>query len=218
MSDINNTVVFSASHEAVIDAKKAQAGYCHTSWSDSDLEAIRCHIRDFYKFEQVGKCAFCKQNVSTTSALNCHVEHVVPKSKHIDFMFTPKNLCVICADCNQIKREQETLGTIPNTIKRASRIRQYPRSSNAFKIVHPHFDIYDEHILVVNGYYLDKTTKGHFTIGACKLNRRLHEFGWEITNIDDDKVSETMNKYLEEKDPIKRVAYLYNLKRQIILT
>lgn len=219
MPDINNTVAFSPAHEAVIDAKKAQIGYSHTSWSDTDLEIIRGHIRDFYKYEQVGKCAFCKQNVSITSALNCHVEHIVPKSKHLDFMFTPKNLCVICADCNQIKREQETLGTIPNTVKRPNSIRQYPRSSNAFKIVHPHFDIYDDHILVVGGcYYLDKTKKGHFTIGACNLNRRLHEFGWEITNIDDDKISETMNKYLEEKDPIKKNSHLDNLKRQIILT
>ena len=218
MPDIHSEIKYSLEIETAINSKKAQIGFNHTNWSDEDLEKVRVSIRTFYTKEQVGVCAYSKQNVSTTSALNCHVEHIVPKSKYLDFIFTPKNLCVICADCNTIKREQETLGTIPNTITGASTRQQYPRTPNAFKIVHPHFDIYEDNILITNGYYIDKTPKGHFTIGACKLNRKLHEFGWEVTDINDATVTETMNKYLDEKDPIKRNSYLTKLKKQLILT
>lgn len=218
MPDIQNEISYSLGSEAIINQKKTQIGFDHTNWSDPDLEAVRVEIRTFYTSEQVGICAFCKQNVSTTSALNCHVEHIVPKSKHMDFIFTPKNLCVICADCNTIKREQETIGIIQNTITKPESRRQYPRTQNAFKIVHPHFDVYDDHILITNGYYIDKTAKGHFTIGACKLNRKLHQFGWEVSNISDAVVCDTMNKYLDEKDPIKKNSYLTKLKKQLILT
>lgn len=217
MADIQNPITFSAEVIAIIKSKKLQSNFAHTCWSDDDMEPIRVAIRGFYSKEQGGICAYCKQSVSITSALNCHVEHIVPKSKHLDFIFTPKNLCVVCAECNQIKREQETLGTIPNTITNSNRRKQYPRTRSAFKIVHPHFDIYDDNILVTNGYYIDKTKKGHFTIGACKLNRKLHEFGWEITTISDDQITETMNKYLEEKDSIKRNAYLTKLKKLLII-
>lgn len=218
MQDINNPIVFNSTIKAIITNKLLQIGFTHTNWSDADLESVRVAIRTHYRKEQLGVCSYCKKDISTTSALNCHVEHIVPKSKHLDFIFTPKNLCVICADCNQIKREQETLGSIPNTITNPTTRKIYPRSSNAFKIVHPHFDRYDDHILVTNGYYIDITPKGHFTIGACNLNRKLHEFGWEVSIINDKDLSETMSNYLDEKDPIRRNAYLLKLKKQLILT
>jgi len=44
-------------------------------------------------------------------------------------------------------------------------------------IVHPHFDDYDDHIIKANRIYIDRTLKGHWTIGACALNRFYHTFG-----------------------------------------
>ncbi len=218
MPDIVNAIVFNAELENLIRNKKSQTGFNHTSWSDNDLEPLRNSLRVFYRNEQNGFCAFCRQNVSLTSALNCHVEHIVPKSLHLDFIFIPKNICVICADCNQIKRDQETLGEIPDTVTSPTTRRQYPRASSSFEIVHPHFDIYDEHILVTNGYYIDRTPKGHFTIGACKLNRKLHVFGWEVSVISEAEISSTMNDFLDEKDAMQRLHLLTKLKKMLILS
>lgn len=201
MADINNQVVFTTEINQQISTKSSQKGFNHQNWGDNDLLGVRSFIRNFYRNEQTGICAFCKEPVSLVSALNCHVEHIVPKSLHLDFIFTPKNLCVICADCNMIKREQETLGEIPETLENADAT-IYPRSSNAFKIVHPHFDIYTEHILIKSGFYIDKTSKGHFTIGACKLNRKLHVFGYEIT--EDERLDEMMFSYLDEKNLLEK--------------
>ncbi|GAB3892310.1 hypothetical protein GCM10028803_05000 [Larkinella knui] len=216
MPEIDVPVVYTPEINAIIANKKLQEGFSHLSWADEDLEAMRIFIRRYYYQIQKGICSYCRQRVSTQSALNCHVEHIVPKSKHLDFMFTPKNLCVICADCNQIKREQETLGQEIDTVNNPNRIIQYPRVSNSFKIVHPHFDNYNEHIVEINGFYLDQTDKGHFTIGACKLNRKLREFGWESIEINDAMITELMNRYLDEPDPLKRAAILQSLKRHLI--
>lgn len=213
MADITSPIELSANTLKIIADKEVEPTYSYESWGDDDLEPVRKEIRDYYKVKQDAKCAFCRQPVSLVSALNCQVEHIVPKKLHEDYMFTPTNLCVICADCNQIKRDQETLDTIPETMSRASSRKQYPRSSKAFKIVHPHFDNWNDHIIVFDDLYVDKSMKGHFTIGACKLNRKLHEFGYveEITN--DEDISELMNQFLEEKDSIKRRQILNKIKK-----
>ncbi|SDZ70593.1 TIGR02646 family protein [Variovorax sp. YR266] len=201
----------------LIASKLADQSFTHEDWARDELEALRHHIRAHYRRAQVGICAYCRQSVSLQSAMNCHVEHIAPKSKYRHFIFEPKNLCVICADCNAIKREQEVLRNEPDTVVGGEGRKRYPRSSNAFKIVHPHYDEYERHIKVVNGaYYLDLSSKGHFTIGACKLNRRLREFGWEAP-YDDADVSAAAEKFLGTKDPLTRSAALKSLQEMLIL-
>lgn len=215
MVDINFSIQISKEAQKIIDLK-IKSLFSHNNWNDDDLATIRKEIRDFYRTQQKGICSYCKQSVSLVSALNCHVEHIVPKSLHLEFIFTPKNLCVVCADCNQIKKEQETLGQIPQTMTRASSRKRYPNSSGAFKIIHPHFDKYDDHILILNGYYIDKgSKKGNFTIGACNLNRKLGAFGWEPEITDDKEIISEMNAYMEETDSLKRTRHLNNLKNKL---
>jgi uncharacterized protein (TIGR02646 family) len=216
MPDINSALVFSKESNEIIRQKKESTTFTYADWSNGDLEALRKEIRNHYRNEQKGSCSYCKQPVSLVSALNCHVEHIVPKSLHLKFMFTSKNLCVICADCNQIKREQETLGEIPETMSNPTGRVNYPTASSSFKIVHPHFDNYDDHILIVNGYYIDKgSKKGNFTIGACNLNRKLGVFGWEPEIVNDTKLISEMNAYIIETDFQKRVRHLENIKKQL---
>lgn len=212
MADIDNSISYSQNSKNIIEQKSKDPNFSHNNWGDEDLVDLRREIRNFYKEEQKGICSFCKKDVSLISAMNCTVEHIVPKSLHLDYIFVEKNLCVICADCNQIKREQETLGEIPETIKNSKDRKKYPRSSNAFKIVHPHFDNYDDHIFMTNGFYVDKSVKGHFTIGACKLNRKLHVFGREEVS-NDALVSELTNQYLEEDDYFKGQIILEKLNK-----
>ncbi|MFQ1636578.1 HNH endonuclease [Aeromonas veronii] len=216
MADINSCVVFSADILTLIAEKLSDNGFSHECWGDESLLPLRQAVRNHYREVQLGKCSYCQNPVSLRSASNCHVEHIAPKSKYLNFIFEPKNLCVVCADCNEIKREQEVLNEVPDTIVNGEQRIQYPRSSNAFKVVHPHFDKYDEHIVIFNGYYVDLSIKGHFTIGACKLNRHLHEFGWEQNCINEDDISEQMNAYLESVDTIDRHRALDTLKRMLI--
>ena len=215
MPDIENQISFTTEVKKVLREKLKDTNFKYTDWSDSSLEETRQLIRDFYRNEQNGKCAYCKAGVSLQSANNAHVEHILPKSKHLKFIFEPKNLCVICADCNEIKREKEALGS-PDKVLKKNEISLYPRSSKAFIIVHPHFDNYHEHIrILVGGEYVDRTPKGHVTIGMCKLNRFFHKFGWpdEPSTLQD--MLKTAEEMLKSNDPLSQVKLLKQLAKQI---
>lgn len=216
MADIQAPIVYDELALMIIDQLLADASFSYKNWSDDHVEGLRKKIRDHYRESQLGICAYCRDAVSIVSSANCHVEHVAPKSRYRDFMFEPKNLCVICADCNEIKRNQEVMQEVPDTVVRGATRKRYPRSSNAFKIVHPHFDSFAHHIEKINGLFFDKTPKGHFTIGACNLNRRLRKFGWEKA-YDDAVVSEAAQRFLDTQDPLARAAALGALKKMLIL-
>lgn len=181
MAEINEAIKLSQNCELLIKKAKKIDGFSFRSWSKDELLEVRKEIRSFYRNKQKAKCAYCK-NPITRSPSGCHVEHIVAKSLHEEFMFTPKNLCVICPDCNEIKREQEVTRTIESTLKNDS-AKSYPRSSNAFNIYHPHFDYYDQHIAEIDGYYFDRTDKGANTIRMCVLNRKLRDFGFDDSAI-----------------------------------
>ncbi len=216
MASVLKAIAYSESAQKLIGTFNIDQFFDHKIWDTEDLEELRKEIRDFYRIEQKAICSYCRQVISIVYPTNAHIEHIAPKSIHPEYIFEAKNLCVICSDCNQIKRDQETLGEIPETMTNASNRRRYPSSSNAFKIVHPHFDNYDDHILIINGCYIDKgSKKGNFTIGACNLNRKLAVFGWEPNIIDDEKITNEMNSFIDETDPEKRKKHLGNIKKQL---
>lgn len=216
MSDIKFPVSFTKDLLQTITSKTDSPTFTHRDWGAPELEAVRRHVRDHYRTAQNGFCAYCRGVVSIQSASNCHVEHIAPKSTYQRFMFEPKNLCVVCADCNEIKREQEVANEGPDPVKKGGNRRIYPRSSGAFKIVHPHFDVWDHHIQKFGPFYGDKSDKGHFTIGACKLNRHLRKFGWESV-YDDAEISADAQAYLDNRDPVGRGQALQKLKSKLVL-
>lgn len=213
MPDIDRPVEFNEAALASIEAVTSQPGFRYQDWGGEALEGVRSFIRNHYRIVQFGRCSYCRNTVSLDSALNCHVEHIVPKSLHPEFMFEPRNLCVVCADCGGIKRNQETAATIMETIQGAAGRVQYPRSSGAFLIVHPHFDVYGEHIHIILGrYYVDKSDKGAFTIRACELNRHLRIFGWDPRLFDEVELEAAMRAYLDGQGVGDRVVALARLK------
>lgn len=216
MSDIKSPVSFTSDLLQTIASKMGSPTFTHRDWGSPDLEAVRSHIREHYRTEQKGFCAYCRGSVSIQSASNCHVEHIAPKSRYQNFMFEPRNLCVVCADCNEIKREQEVTNEEPDPVYKGKGRKLYPRSSRTFKIVHPHFDVWDHHIQKFGPVFADKTDKGHFTIGACKLNRYLRKFGWE-SEYDDAEISADARAYLDNPNPAGRVQDLQKLKAKLVL-
>jgi len=207
---IDNIVEFNDGYSQLINDKLADPEFEHTSWGDDELQGLRSAIRTFYRSEQVGICAYCNNDVSLVTAGNAHIEHIAPKSLYPNFIFEPKNLCVVCSDCNTIKRNQEVMDDIPDTL--ANDVIRYPRSSNAFKIVHPHFDDYETHIRKKGRIYIDRTPKGSFTIGACKLNRYFHQFGVDDEFIDDEELIGVMNNFMEGRNAIQKARALNQLR------
>ena len=212
MPDISDPIVFNSGQKKIISAKLKDKTFKSSDWSESDLLALRVAIRTYYRDIQKGICSYCKKDVSLQSASNSHVEHIVPKSKELKFIFEPKNLCVVCADCNEIKRELETLKQEENPIKRKKKYRLYPRKSNSFKIVHPHFDTYDKHIFKCGDIYFDLSVKGSFTIMACRLNRKIHKYGMEPMLLSESQLLDLMADYAKETDFTKKQIVFNRLR------
>ena len=202
---IKNHFTYKSDELALIKTKKLE-GFTHRDWSHEAFMSLRSRIRDFYRREQNGNCAYCMQPISLQAAANAQVEHILPKSKHEEFIFEVKNLCVICADCNQAKGAKSALnGEEIDTIQIPPR--RYPSSSNRFLIIHPAIDVYHEHIAINGKLYIDLTSKGHFTIGACNLNRFTQKFGIEQSMLDDFGIFQLLESYSSGGEQEKRMAF-----------
>ncbi|ALS32446.1 hypothetical protein PTRA_a1195 [Pseudoalteromonas translucida KMM 520] len=146
-------IEFTKEQKALIKEVVDTPEFNHIDWSSDSLENLRSSIRN---------------------AANCQVEHIAPKSKYKNFIFTPKNLCVVCVDCNNAKRDIDVVKPLPLKKERT----KYPPSSQ-FLIIHPHFDTYDEHLIKFGErFYFSLTEKGSCTYSVCKLNKGLADMGY----------------------------------------
>lgn len=127
------------------------------------IKSFKTNLRkDMYK-KQNELCAFCRIHIPS-ACVPMHREHIVYKDKHPQWMFLPENLCVACPTCNEFKGTTEVL--VDQNVK------TYPTSGDGFKIIHPLYDKYSDHIELVGGIlYRGKTDKGIFTINTCHLYR-----------------------------------------------
>lgn len=175
MALINTAVQYSEASLELIRNKRSAIDFTHLSWGDEDLQPVRREVREHYRNEQRLRCAYCLGPVSDRAAEGAPIDHIVPKSLNLHFVFEGRNLCVTCPDCNAIKNSRQVLTEYDEPVDPS--VRRYPRSSRAFKIVHPHFDEYSEHIYKADKVYIDLSSKGLWTIGVCKLNRFFHRFG-----------------------------------------
>ncbi|WP_267406086.1 MULTISPECIES: HNH endonuclease [unclassified Chryseobacterium] len=215
MADIDKPIKFTSEFTQRISQKLSDPTFKIEDWSHEDLKDIRKFIRDYYR-DLTKKCSYCRKEISLQSANNCHIEHIIPKSSNKKFMFEPKNLCVICSDCNEIKKNKEVEGNIDKVISNNKAYKQYPRSKDSFLIVHPHFDNYDEHIFHCDDIYIDLTPKGTYTMYICKLNRKIHKYGIEPIALSQSELFDLFNKIMSEKNFTKQSILLNKLRSYFI--
>ncbi|MEZ9061019.1 MULTISPECIES: hypothetical protein [unclassified Vibrio] len=139
-------------------------------WDDRRVTTMKSNIKKHYIAEQDKTCAYCQVNMHTTHGMVWDTEHIIDKDSSPQWMFEPLNLCVSCKDCNGAK------GTRTST--KGKTYKNFPRKSENYRIIHPHFDDYDEHIKVAvpGAVYLFQTDKGRNTIEVCGL-LRYHKTG-----------------------------------------
>lgn len=205
MAHINKPYEFAADELETIKFLN-ENGFTYREWGNETLQSIRSSIRKHYREVQQGLCCYCMKPVSLQAAGNAHIEHILPKSIFHDFIFEPKNLCVICAECNTAKNNSNVINDdeIDTCIGPA---KLYPRSTERFKIVHPHIDEYSEHIIRTGIFYIDRSPKGHFTIGVCKLNIAAHKFGHSEGALDDYEFFLMMQTFQSGDEQEKRTVF-----------
>ncbi|WP_418114365.1 HNH endonuclease domain-containing protein [Vibrio scophthalmi] len=162
---IENPVAYSEDELALVDDFIARDDKSGDDWAAAEFNDIKSTIKTHYKIEQNYKCPYCAVTYPVGHGMAWDIEHIVPREKKSQFMFEPRNLCVACKDCNGAKSSKEVLVN-PNRVR-------FPNASQDYKIIHPHFDVYQEHInaVVPGDFYRPLSIKGEFTIVACRLLR-----------------------------------------------
>lgn len=162
MKEVN----FSDSEKALITEFELSADKKPDTWSDDKYSAIKKTIKDHYIKEQNHTCCFCQQRIVVQHNRAWDTEHILSRSSHPEFMFKPINLCVTCIDCNLEKSSKPILHRPLNNLR-------YPARSSAFTVIHPHLDIYENHlkVIVAGELYQWKTQKGRKTINIYGLDR-----------------------------------------------
>ena len=139
------------------------SGLRPASWSDDRVADFKARAKKHYIAEQDNCCCYCNERWLTEHGRVWDLEHVVPKAVHPNFTFEPLNLATSCPDCNNAKREKETL------INPATSA--YPSTADSFEVVHPHFDRWEDHIERVGVVFRPITDRGTWTVKNCNLGR-----------------------------------------------
>lgn len=141
-------------------------------WEDVSVTEMKLRIKKHYISEQGETCAYCKVDLHTSHGMVWDTEHIIDKDSSPQWIFEPLNLCVSCKDCNQSKWNRAV------TKSKSTSYKSFPNKKANYRIVHAHFDNYEDHIQVaVPGVtYRYKSEKGRQTIETCGL-LRYHELG-----------------------------------------
>ncbi len=83
MPDITQAYAFDSEDLKAIQLKKSQNSFSYKNWEDEDLAKTKGKIRKYYRLIQDYRCAYCREYISNLSPLNCQIEHIIPKSKHV---------------------------------------------------------------------------------------------------------------------------------------
>lgn len=160
---IANPVQFNEDEQALIDGLLNEDEFDGAVWEKEVITAIKLRIKGHYIREQNFRCCYCRQPLYAHHGRVWDLEHVIARVTRCDFMFVPRNLAVACIECNQSKKAE--LVTDPGR-------RSFPDRTRLYKIVHPHFHNWEEHIeLEGEGTYHALSEEGKFTIYHCDLFR-----------------------------------------------
>jgi uncharacterized protein (TIGR02646 family) len=211
---ITSSYVYSDVNKERIEEKVNSDAFCGDSWSDNDIADIRDSIKQFYIHEQRFTCPYCMQIIRSDNGRVWDIEHIIPRENEKNFMFSERNLCVSCPDCNNRKGAERV------STSKAKKI--LPTRSDLYIIIHPHFDDYSQHIEVIKAgaYYVAKTKKGEKTISICGLNRFYEYVGYTQEVTSDNLILQLANALTnaqteQEKQQIRRELAFAALKLNV---
>ncbi|GER15806.1 HNH endonuclease [Variovorax boronicumulans] len=183
-------------------------------WDQTEgfVVTIKKHLRGHYLAEQSYRCAYCRMEKKEKHGMTWDIEHILPKSDFPQFVFEPENLAIACRECNQSKDNAQVLAIKANPLKK------YPSYSEAFLIMHPHYDRFSDHfeLAVVNGkriFITKNLHKAKSTYIACNFFRFDSAFG-EWDSIDSAMMLEVTN-FLDRCPPDANPAEIKRWVKQL---
>ena len=158
--------------ERLIQEYSAYSPKYGSDWSRAEFSEVRSQIKKFFLEAQDYTCYFCRQRFVVDHNRVWDIEHILSRSDYPEYMFEPENLCVICPICNAEKGADRVL-------VQPGRVTRFPRKSKAYRICHPHYDAYEDHIdmFAPGSVYHGISEKGRATVRLYGLDRFLVSSG-----------------------------------------
>lgn len=166
-------------------------------WESDDAVPVRRQSKARYIKIQEKKCCYCKQLVKSSNFKMWEVEHILPRSNFPSFMVEPDNLSVSCPDCNTAKGNK--------TVSKSKSYARFPRKSNSYTIIHPHYDNYEDHIHHRGNVYMSKGPKGAKTIVTCNLFRYSENCIDWTSPVDISEVDEIISAVSSDPEKLKKI-------------
>ncbi|MDG3002573.1 HNH endonuclease [Paludisphaera mucosa] len=200
-------IAYQGEERAIVEKYNATRPQDPRFWDCDEAKRVNQRVKKHYVQEQGRLCCYCRKPIASGHGRLWDTDHIIPKSKHPEFMFEPANLAISCIDCNSAKSDK--------LVTKEPFVRQFPKHASLYSIVHPHFDDYGAHILIYLGkIYASITPKGSFTILTCKLERYNAEAqGWRPDFIDDDAGIQYLNSIMNGDPKEKNYVYMEMLLR-----
>ncbi len=142
----------------------------HTDWDTKNYryKEIKDRIKDHYSIEQNDHCVFCRRDINY-KGWDEPIEHIIHKKFRYIWMFEPLNLALSCRHCNTKK-------SIKHALKKPFRnILVFSTNSNDYRIVHPHFDNFENFIYIEDNLFYRSINrdKGLLHISFFQLNGEI---------------------------------------------
>lgn len=158
-----------------IDAMRDASARGHTAWDKNvRLNSVKRKIKEFRRIRSLQTCCYCRRDIGGEFPMVLDVEHILPKSHYLKYMFSGKNLAVSCKRCNMnIKGARLDFLFSSVMPKRVFRSKYY-------KMIHPNLDCYESHLLrnavqvgtsvLVKYSVVGGSSKGQYTYEFFKLD------------------------------------------------
>lgn len=162
--------------QAEISEMKRASAIGHTEWDHLKIKTIKQKIKSEKLISQKDICCYCQRDITAEYNLVLDIEHIIPKSIKLKFMFRMKNLSVACKRCNmKIKGLNVDFLAIPlislpnNAFK-----------SKYYRFIHPNLDKQQKHLIRISFQLSDNilvkylvrndSEKGKYTYEYFKLS------------------------------------------------
>ena len=101
-------------------------------WDDQGLALVKQKIKTQYRGLLGEQCCYCRKNIHGEFKMVLDIEHILPKSKYLQFSLSPFNLSVSCKKCNMnIKGEDISF------LKDPIIAHDEPENVDNYKFIHP---------------------------------------------------------------------------------
>jgi len=172
-----DSIEFTAAEKAAIAAALQTAKPWDWEPGGADQAAIasvKTKVRDLHMARHKDRCCYCRRNLHGGGHFLIDREHVLPKSHaaYKSLAFEVWNLGIACKRCNmEYKRSKSDFVVDQNSTTAL-------QTSAAYRLIHPNFDLYKEHIgismqqdddVTIVKYTKRGTDKGNYTYDYFNL-------------------------------------------------